>query len=118
MNKPDKRVFLYSGLTLLAVAFLVRWAGVGESFYLFWIVFLVAILLKVMFLANVFLVKGFRLSLWLCFILAGVALIFISMVFKYFYPVPLLRDILFYGAISLKVTGLLLMLFQKKKGTD
>lgn len=115
MTKQKNRIFLYSGLALLAIAFLIRYGGIGVSYYLFWIVFATAILLKTTFLVNIFRVKGFKPGLWLYLILAGVLLIFVSLIFKYLVPLPLLRNILFYGAIILKVSGLILMIFQKKK---
>lgn len=118
IRKQRNRIFLYWGLSLLLIAFVIRWMGAGEVLGLFWIVFGAALLLKAVFLVNVFRVKGFRMTLWLKFILAGVLLIFVSLIFKYSYPVPIVRNILFYGAISLKVTGLLLMVFQKKKDED
>lgn len=117
MKKLNNKVFLYSGLALLAIAFIIRYLGVGVSFYLFWILFGIAILLKALFLVGTFSKKGLKAGKWLCFILAGVILIFVSMVFKYLYPVPLLRDILFYGAITLKVIGLILMLTGKNNLT-
>jgi uncharacterized membrane protein len=54
-------------------------------------------------------------GLWLYLILAGVAMILVSMLFKNIFPLPVVRNILFYGAISLKISGLLLMFLQKKK---
>lgn len=114
MRKTNGKIFLYSGLLLLLIAFIIRYLGIGTSIYLFWILFGVAILLKTTFLVKTF-SSGFTVSLWLYLILAGVGMIFVSMVFKYIYPVPLLRNILFYSAIALKVAGLILMFVQRKK---
>jgi len=112
MEKPTNKVFLYSGLTLLFISFLVRW--IDAPLYCFWSLFISAILLKGIFLVNVFRAGDFKASLWLYFILAGVVMIFVSILFKTVFPIPLVRNILFFGAISLKVIGLLLMVFQKR----
>ncbi|MDH6533881.1 hypothetical protein D0T51_02610 [Parabacteroides sp. 52] len=112
MKKINNRVFLYSGLFLLFIAFLVRWLECPG--WLFISLFVAAILLKAVFLFHTFRTKGCKLSLWLGLILAGVILIFISILFKTLFPVPFLRNLLFYTAILLKVTGLILMLVSKK----
>ncbi len=114
MKKINNKVFLYSGLALLLIAFIIRWAEIGIPYYLFWIVFGMGILLKAAFLVNTFRVKDLKFSLGLYFIIAGVILIFLSLVFKYIYPAVLIRNILFYGAITLKIMGLALLLIQKK----
>lgn len=109
----NNRLFLYVGLGLLFIAVVIRWAGVSS---VVWIpVFVIAILLKAVFLVNVFRTKGFKMSLWLALILSGVAMILLSLLLKSVFPVPSLRNILFYGAITLKVSGLVLMLVQKNK---
>ncbi|MDL2257506.1 hypothetical protein LJC06_04805 [Bacteroidales bacterium OttesenSCG-928-I14] len=114
--KINNKVFLYTGLTLLFISLLIRGLGVTTGIWL--PVFCVAILLKVIFLYNVFNTKGFKMSLWLGLILIGVALILISMIFRYLYPITLLRNILFYAAITFKVAGLVVMIKDKmvKKG--
>jgi len=110
--RKNNRLLLYIGLSLLAVSLITRWAGVPSTV---WIpMFCLAILLKATFLINVFHAKGFKMSLWLLLILIGVAMILLSLIFKSVYPVEWLRNILFYGAITLKVSGLILMLAQKK----
>lgn len=108
MRQLDNRVYLYLGLALLLFSFVLRY--LGASALVFWTVFGVAVFLKVFFLILVFRAKGFKPSLWLYLILAGVALIFISMLFKTLFPIPLLRNVLFYGAIALKLSGLVLMI--------
>jgi uncharacterized membrane protein YbaN (DUF454 family) len=110
--KPNK-VFLYSGLGILLIAFTFQWAGM--STYYFWVLLSIAIVFKAFFLVSVFRLKGFKPSLWLYFILAGVAMILISLLFKTIFPIPVLYKILFYGAISLKITGLILMILSKMK---
>jgi D-alanyl-D-alanine carboxypeptidase/D-alanyl-D-alanine-endopeptidase (penicillin-binding protein 4) len=106
-NKP-KKVFLYSGLTLLLAAFTAKWTGTPAG--CFYLLLGAAIAFKTLFLITVFRHKGFRLSRGLCFILAGVFLILMAMLFKTIFPLPMLHTILFYGAIALKVTGLILLL--------
>lgn len=84
--------------------------------YAVWIsTFSIAILLKAAFLVNVFQTKGFKISLWLLLIIIGVIMILVSLIFKHAYPVEWLRNILFYGAITLKISGLVLMFIQKKR---
>jgi hypothetical protein len=98
-------------LGILVVSFIVKWAG--ASLYYFWILLFAAIVFKTLFLIATVSKKGFKPRLWLYFILTGVALILISMLFKTTFPV--LYKILFYGAISLKATGLVLMILSKKR---
>lgn len=113
MNTLNNKLFLYSGLSLLFIALILRWSGIPATI---WIpAFVVAILLKIIFLVNVFRTKGFKMSLWLMLIITGVAMILVSLIFKYVLPIPLLRNILFYGAITLKVSGLIIMLAGKIK---
>lgn len=114
MRIANNLIFLYAGLTFLLLAFIVRWFDTGLPSYSFWVLIGIAVCLKTIFLINVFRQKGFKPALWLYFILAGVALIFASMFFKYIYPVSVLRLLLFWGAIGLKVTGLILMFARKK----
>jgi Zn-dependent protease len=112
MRRLDNKVYLYLGLALLLFSFVLRYFE--ASTWLFWTLFGVAISLKCFFLFTVFREKGFRPSLWLYLILAGVTLILVSMLFKTVFPIPWLRNVLFYGAIVLKLSGLLLMI--RKRG--
>lgn len=114
----SRKVFLFSGLSILFVAFVVKWMGVPLCY--FKVLLGIAILLKSIFLLLVFREKGFKPSLWLLFILAGVALMLFSLLFKEIFPLFVLNRILFYGAITLKVSGLVLMLLsqRRKKGHD
>lgn len=108
-----KKIFLYSGLSLLLIAFTVKWTG--APLCCFRILLGIAISLKSIFLILVFREKGFRPSLWLYLILSGVAMILLSILFKNTFPMPVLNKILFYGAIILKVSGLGLMLLGRKR---
>lgn len=113
MGRAGNLMFLYFGLGLLLVAIIVRWLGVPSAV---WIpLFGLAIVLKSIFLFNVFRTKNFKFSVWLLLIIIGVVMIFVSMLFKYVFPMPLLRHILFYGAILLKVSGLVFMMIDKMK---
>ena len=116
MTSINYKIFLYAGLALLAVALITKAVWVDSKAWL--PVFCVAILLKIVFLILSFQKNKWQMTLWLKLILVGVVLIFISMFFKYVFPVVLLADILFYGAITLKVTGLLLMIFGKLSGSS
>ncbi|MDL2208968.1 hypothetical protein LJB97_05040 [Parabacteroides sp. OttesenSCG-928-O15] len=111
MKQINNKLFLYYGLGILFLAIILRAFDVPT---LVWApLFGIAIVLKTIFLIRVFRSKNFQPSLWLGFILTGVAMIFISMIFRYLYPVPWLWCILFYGAIALKLTGLLMMIIKK-----
>lgn len=114
MKNKNSTVFLYSGLTLLLIAFVIRYGEIGASFYLFWIVLGAAVLLKATFLFQFFRTKKVKTPQWLYLILAGVGMIFISMIFKYIYPSPWWWSLFFYGAITCKLTGLVWMLVCKK----
>ncbi|MDR1552391.1 MAG: hypothetical protein LBS69_02870 [Prevotellaceae bacterium] len=108
--QKHRKLFLYSGLSILAVSFIVKWTG--APLYYFHILLCTAIVLKMLFLIAVVSIKGFKPGLWFYFILAGVAMILISMLFKTAFPI--LYKILFYGAIALKTAGLILMILHKK----
>ena len=108
MKNPGNKVFLYTGLIILLFAILIRW--VWSLSTVFWILFVAAITLKVYFLITVFRAKGFKPGIWLYLILAGVVFIFLSILFKTVFHIPLLRDILFYAAICLKLAGLGVMI--------
>ena len=110
----QKRVcFLYSGLGVLGIAFVAKW--LDASVCCFGILLGVAITLKLLFLISLFREKGFKPSLWLYLILAGVATILLSMLFKNIIPMPVLYSVLFYGAIALKISGLILMLYSRMR---
>jgi hypothetical protein len=111
--QKNNKILLYIGLGILFFAFTVKWAVMPACY--FWLLLGIAITFKTFFLIAVFRTKGFRPALWLYFILTGIALILISLLFKTIFPVPALYRILFYSAISLKATGLILMLFHKVK---
>lgn len=110
-GKHMSKLLLYSGLSLLLVALVIRWLGASASLWIS--VFVLGIALKAAFLVVTFRARQFKWSLWLRLILIGVVLIFVSLVFRYVYPMPLIRDILFYGAIALKLSGLVLLFVEK-----
>jgi len=111
MNR--KIVCLSGGLCMLLIAFVCKYTGMPT--YCFWVLFGMAIALKTLFLVFTFREKGFKPKLWLYFILAGVVMILLSMLFKTIIPITTVYKALFYGAITLKTTGLLLMLFSFRK---
>lgn len=109
----NNKIFLYIGLSLLLVALVLREVGIVSPL---WVpIFSLAILLKALFLFNIVRSKDLKMSLWLLLICIGVVLLLISLLFKSVFHVPLLRDILFYAAITLKTTGLVLMFVEKIK---
>jgi hypothetical protein len=112
-TRKPKRAFLYGGLGVLLVAFAAKWTGMAA--YCFWTGLGIAVALKTLFLISVFRAGKFRPGLWFYLILTGIGLILISLLFKTVFPVPLLYQILFYGAISFKVSGLILMLRSRGK---
>ena len=102
-----KRVyFLYSGLGILIISLIVKWLDL--SLCCFWILMGVAIALKFLFLVSIFREREFKPSLWLYLILTGVAMILLSLLFKNIIPVPVVYRVLFFGAITLKVSGLII----------
>ena len=115
MKRPQesKKLFLYIGLGILLAAFIFNRLGVAVCY--FRTLLCIAVFFKLLFLLSVFRAKGFKLSLWLGLILSGVAMILLSMLFKTTFPIPVLYNILFYGAITLKISGLVLMLFSQSK---
>ncbi|MDR0749873.1 MAG: hypothetical protein LBF62_09925 [Tannerellaceae bacterium] len=114
MKKVNNKLFLYGGLTLLLTAFAVRWLMPGVPSVYFWMLAGIAIACKLVFLVNVFRRKDFKPALWLYFILAGVLMILVSLLFKHVYPLPFVRLALFCGAIILKLSGLALLVMQRK----
>jgi len=109
MKKIGNKIFLYIGLCILVIAFVVKWLFTSK--YLFWILLGLAILFKIYFLIVTFRSKSIKVGLWLYFILAGVILILLSLLFKNI----ILHNTLFYSAILLKTTGLILLLLKKIK---
>ncbi|MDR0348982.1 MAG: hypothetical protein LBH90_05750 [Tannerella sp.] len=113
MKNSQSKLFLYTGLGLLFLAVVLRWRGFP---FVFWFpAFFMAIALKAVFLFHLFRSKEFKLTLWLILILTGIMLILVSLLFKYVFYIPALRQILFFGAIFLKVSGLTLMLIHKSR---
>jgi hypothetical protein len=106
------KICLYGGLSLLIVAFAVYGImGGGAAFYL---LLTAAIILKSIYLIMTFRQKGIRLTLGMTLILIGVVMILISLLFKSLIPISWLHNLLFYGAITLKVLGLLLTVSEKR----
>jgi ABC-type uncharacterized transport system permease subunit len=114
MKNIGYKLYLYIGLSLLLIAFVVKWLNIVPSIG-FWIILGVAIAFKIYFLVLAFRTKSVKTGLWLYLIMAGVALIFASLLFKNIFPNPLMRNVLFYGAILLKLIGLILLIIGKRK---
>jgi FtsH-binding integral membrane protein len=114
MKKVNNKIFLYSGLALLLTVFAVRWLRTDVPAVYFWLLLAMAVTLKSVFLINVFRRKDFKPALWLYLILAGVLMILLSLLFKHVFPLPPVRLALFYGAIILKVSGLILLIRQRR----
>ncbi len=110
--RVNRKIYLFIGLGILLIAFVVKWAD--TPLFYFRILLGVVILFKSIFLIFVFREKGFKPALWLYLILSGVAMILLSMLFKNIILIPALNKTLFYGAITLKISGLVLMLHSKK----
>jgi hypothetical protein len=69
----------------------------------------IAIALKTVFLVLTFRARGFKASRGLYFILTGVVVMLVSLLLKATADVPVLHRTLFYVAILLKITGVILM---------
>jgi hypothetical protein len=106
-----KYLFLFGGLLFIFVAMAVLWTG--GSFAYYGSLLGIGILFKAIFLGFVFREKGFRWNFGLTLILIGVVMIFLSLLFKTIFPFPVVRNVLFYGAIAMKVSGLVLVIAQK-----
>ncbi|MDL2281966.1 hypothetical protein LJC44_02475 [Parabacteroides sp. OttesenSCG-928-G06] len=97
----------------MLIALVIRSLGAPSAL---WIpLFCLAIALKTAFLVITLRGRQFKWSLWMKLIIAGVIMIFASMLFKYVFPVPVVRNILFYGAITLKTIALILLFTEKIK---
>ncbi|MDR0794815.1 MAG: hypothetical protein LBE79_01990 [Tannerella sp.] len=113
MVKTRKKILLYAGLGMLALAYSVKW--LDAPVYYFWILFGLAITFKVLFLIAALRSKHFRAGLWLYMILAGVALIMVSFIFKHFFSIPMIQNLLIYCAITLKLCGIMLMFWENRE---
>ncbi len=112
-GSDKKKLFLFGGLFLFALSGLSFLAGFTPMAG--FILMAGGVSLKTLFLIQLFRTPDFKVSLEIYLILFGVALILISLLFKNIFPFPLLRNIFFYSAITLKITGVTLLFFQKKK---
>jgi hypothetical protein len=113
MRQKSNKIFIYAGLLLLFVAFAVKWTGCSDV--LFWILLGMAIVFKVTFLISLFRAKDFKPDLGFCLILTGVVMILLFLIFRELSLASVLQKILFYVAISLKVSGLIIMICRKKR---
>ncbi|MCC8152948.1 MAG: hypothetical protein LIP01_01265 [Tannerellaceae bacterium] len=111
-GRDRKKIFLFSGLFFLASSGIVFLSGLSQTMGI--VLMGAGICMKSLFLLQLFTAPDFKMSRELYLILTGVILILISLLFKYLYPLPLLRNILFYTAIILKVSGVCLLFFHKK----
>ena len=111
-EQRHSKIALYSGLSVLALAFISKWMQMPV--YSFWILLCIGIAIKTIFLISI-IRSGLKPNKGFYIILIGVGMILISMVFKYIYPILLLSKILFFSAILLKITGLILMMIINKK---
>lgn len=109
--KEKRFLLLIAGLTLLAIAFVLKYV-LHVTPLIFGITLGAAIMLKVLFLLFTFKQKGFHLKLPIMLILIGVALIITASNSKGYVP-ALLYHCLFFGAIGLKITGVFLLIFKK-----
>lgn len=107
MKHKSNRLLLYCGLTLVTTSFIAKWT-LNISDLLFYVLLGVAISCKILFLLSHMQAKGFKMDIGIYFILTGVGLMLLSMLFKTIFPIPVLQQILFYTAISLKITGVIL----------
>ena len=105
----EKTIFLL--LALPPVAFILKSSSIATS--CFGTLLGIAIFFKTLFWGSIFITKGFKPSLWLYLIMAGAAMILISILIKTVFPMPILYNTLFYGAIALKLSGLILMSVSK-----
>ncbi len=106
------KLFLYTGLTLLLLSLILKYFGAITVIYV--PIFIAAIVLKLIFLINIFKQKNSLNKTGLYIILSGVVLIIISLIFKKAIPMPVVNKILFYMAITLKISGVLHIITNRK----
>jgi len=111
-DSATHKVFIYAGLCFLVISFVAQWLGAPT--YLSLILRGLGVLLKVIFIIATLRSKTVRVGLWFYLIMTGVLMILVSLLFRNVVPIPIMRYIFFYGAISFKVTGLLMLLIRKK----
>ncbi|MCD7930370.1 MAG: hypothetical protein LUH15_02830 [Tannerellaceae bacterium] len=111
MNTRKK--ILFSGLFIFLLAGL--GFALGLPAVICWMLLAGGIGLKMFFLFYTFRSPGFKMSAGMYMILTGVGLILLSMLFKTVYPFPLIRTILFYSAIALKISGVVLLFCNPNK---
>lgn len=109
-----RKKILFSGLFMFLLAGL--GFALGLPAVICWVLLAAGISFKIFFLFYTFRSPGFKMSAGMYMILAGVGLILFSMVFKTVYPLPLVRNILFYSAIVLKISGVCLLFYRPGKG--
>lgn len=112
----NNRLFLFSGLGLLFVAIVLRELGLSPIYWAS--TFSIAILLKSLFVFQTLRARNFALSWGVKLILIGVVTILISLIFRYLLPIEWLRAILFYSALGLKLSGVLLIAFEKIRASS
>lgn len=107
---PRSRISVYIALLLLFAAMLLKYFGAPNA--IFWTLFGMAILLKVLFLITILSSKGFKMTIGMYLILIGVLIILVSILLKWFPNLFVLQRILFFLAITLKVSGLILIVLK------
>ncbi|MDR2466647.1 MAG: hypothetical protein LBD35_04565 [Prevotellaceae bacterium] len=101
-------MFLYLGLSLMLLAFAFKLTANMSDFW-FRLLAGIAIALKLTFLVLTFRAKGFKANRGLYFILTGVGVMLVSLLLKATVDVPALHRTLFFVAILLKITGVIIM---------
>gem|GEM_PF-6976433 len=108
-----RKVLLFTGLCFFGLAAFVLLAGWHPA--LFWVLLCAGVCTKTAFLIFTFRMPDFRMSAGMYMILTGVTLILLSLLFKWVWVMPLLRNILFYSAITLKVSGVAMLFYKARR---
>ncbi len=107
-----RKIYLFTGLAFFGIASLVLLAGWHPAW--FWVLLGAGVSMKVAFLFCTFRRPDFKMSAPIYMILIGVATILVSLLFKSLVPLPVVRAVLFYMAIALKVGGVVLLFCQSR----
>ncbi len=106
------KILLFTGLLFFALAAVVYLLGGHPG--MFWLLLGVGISMKIGFVGFTLCQPGYRLSPGMYLISTGVGLILLSLLFKSFIPVLWLRTLLFYSAILLKISGVILFFYERR----
>jgi hypothetical protein len=111
----NKRVFLFSGLLLLLVSFVIK--AISGTSFLFWGVLVLGISGKSFFLYQSAKDGSIKWGKGIVLILSGVGLAIVSVILKRFGELLLISRIILGIAVLFKISGIVSLLFERQKVT-